>query len=372
MPDTSVKVFSSTNTSAPTLNNTAGSLITLLDACLVNGYGSVTLSSLVVSSNVATATVAAGHGFTMLGTVGPVIKIEGAAPSGLNGEWRITVTTSTAFTFATTGISDQTATGTITAKRAPAGFAKAFSGTNKAAYRSNDIAGTRFFLRIDDTGTTDARVRGYEAMDDVDTVTSGYGIFPTNAQVSGGGYVWKSSSATNQLWTLFSDGQIIYFFDNASSTNWQGGFCFGDPDPYLSTDAHRCMILCGTSASSTYTFYQFNTTGYSFFARSYTQLGTAVGSSRYSHGKTSALCSGGQSYPAPIGDLLHLWPVECWEESTVARGMMPGVWNPIHSNSAISHGTVIDSIPQLPGRTFFIQAVGSVYRAAFDITGPWR
>lgn len=86
MPDTSVKVFSSTDTSAPTLANTVGSLITVLDACLVNGYGSVTLSSLVVSSNVATATVAAGHGFTMIGDTGHVIKIEGAAPSGLNGE----------------------------------------------------------------------------------------------------------------------------------------------------------------------------------------------------------------------------------------------------------------------------------------------
>ena len=44
MPDTTVKVFQNTDTGAPTLNAIVGNLISVLDACLVNGYGSVTLT----------------------------------------------------------------------------------------------------------------------------------------------------------------------------------------------------------------------------------------------------------------------------------------------------------------------------------------
>jgi hypothetical protein len=375
MPDTSVKVFRSTDTSAPTLANTAGSLITLLDACLVNGYGSVTLSSLAVSSNVATATVAAGHGFTMIGNTGPVIKIEGAAPSGLNGEWRITVTTSTAFTFATTGISDQTATGTITAKRAPAGFAKAFSGTNKAAYRSNDITGSRLFLRIDDGYTTYSRIRGYESMDDVDTVTPGYGVFPTDAQISGGAYMYKDSGSGNRAWTLVSDERIVYFFcDATGSSQFVGGFVFGDVLSYKASDAFGCALIASGSASGTHVLYVVaSASSSSCIARSYTQLGMSILSSRYSHGKiTGGLGSGGSVYPCPVDDNIHMWPVECWESTTIPRGLMPGLWCPLHGTDVI-HGLIVEDIPQLPGRSLLVHVTGgSSYRCALDITGPWR
>jgi len=40
------------------------------------------------------------------------------------------------------------------------GWSKAFSDTNKAAYRSDDITGTRRQLREDDSGPTNARVSG--------------------------------------------------------------------------------------------------------------------------------------------------------------------------------------------------------------------
>lgn len=142
MLDASVRYYDSTMAGAPALSGTPGALISVLDACLKDGFGTVTLNSLVVAGNVATGTVNAGHGFTMVGgAVGPVITIAGATPAGLNGTWRIaSVPNSTTFTFATSGIADQTATGTITAKRAPLGFSKVFSGTNKAVYRADDVA----------------------------------------------------------------------------------------------------------------------------------------------------------------------------------------------------------------------------------------
>jgi len=366
---TEVKVFNSTDTGAPVLSSIAGTLISVLDACLTNGYGSVTLDSVVIAGNVATCTKSTGHGLTALGSVGPVIRMSGVSvPSALNADWRITVVSSTVFTFATTGLTDQTATGTISAKRAPAGFTKAFSGTNLAAYRSDDVVGTRLYLRVDDTGTTTARIRGYEVMTDVST---GTGLFPTDTQISGGGYCAKANAA-NVEWILLTDGRMIYFFCDYSNNNtYLGGFVFGDIDSYVSSDPHGCVLICATAAGTPISLCYLSNTDASYLARSYTQLGTSTLSARYSHGKSTYLGAGGQSYPAPANNSIYLWPVECWEGADNARGMMPGLWNPIHRGT-IEQGLTIENIPNLPGRELLIQIVNSPYQAAFDITGPWR
>jgi len=371
MPN-SVRYYESTMSGAPSLSGTAGALIGVLDACLVNGFGSVTVNSLVVASDVATATVSAGHQFTMQGTTGPVIEISGANPSGLNGEWRVTVTSSTTFTFVTSGISDQTATGTISAKRAPAGFSKAFSGTGMEAYRSDDITGTRLYLRIDDTYGMYARIRGYEGMTDVNTGTF---LFPTDAQISGGGYVWKSNAASSvtRPWALYTDGRMIYFVcDTQLNTFWAGGFVFGDVDSYAASDTFGCLLLCSGTATGSLGLHLLGNTSNAFWARSYTQLDSDPLVSRYSHGKTTYLGFGAQAYPAPADTHLHLWPVECWEGTTLARGMMPGLWNPIH-DSDTPNGLIVDDIPNLPGRTLKVQTINNTaYECAIDLTGPWR
>jgi len=371
MPDTSVVFFDSTMTSAPSLNNTSGSLISLLDACLVDGFGVGTLDSIAVVDHVATATISAGHGLAMMGSTGPVIRISGvAAPdTDLNGDWRVaSVPNSTTFTFATSGITNRTVN-TVACKRKPAGFSKAFSGTNKAAYRSDDLVGTRLFLRIDDASTNYPRIRGYESMTDVDT---GTGLFPTDAQISGGAYVYKATG-TNRPWKLMSDGRLIYCFLNSQNdTNWMGGFVFGDIVSYASPDAYGCVLISASGAGNSLDLYTMNYVNSSYLARSYTQTGGSINSARYSHGRNNALGNATQPYPAPVDNSLHLWPVEVWEGTSLARGMMPGLWNPIHVGTT-PHGLVVDDIPNLPGRTVIVQTTGSaIYECALDLTGPWR
>ena len=56
--DTSVKFFNENLPDAPVLNGVAGSLIGLLTACMVTGFGLRTAVSLVVSGGVATLTLA--------------------------------------------------------------------------------------------------------------------------------------------------------------------------------------------------------------------------------------------------------------------------------------------------------------------------
>jgi len=367
MPN-SVRYYDSTMAGAPSLSGTAGALIGVLDSCLVDGFGSVTVDSLVVASNVATATVSAGHQFAMVGNTGPVIRIAGASPSGLNGDWRISVTSATTFTFSTTGIGDQTATGTITAKRAPAGFSKAFSGTNKAAYRADDVQSTRLYLRVDDTGTTNARVRGYEAMSDVDT---GTGPFPTDAQQSGGSYLYKSGASSSDVrkWMLYSDGRIVYFFCDAdANARYNGGVVFGDIASYAPGDAYH-YVLIGADNNNPCSLHALNYQYYSYLARRFDGIGTSIASARYSHGKTGGyLGVNGETFPAPADAGFHLWPIEVWDSTENSRGLLPGCWNPVHG--AVGVG-VNYGVLEVNGRTMVPQVTNN-YRCVMDITGPWR
>jgi hypothetical protein len=369
---TSVKVFQSTDTGAPTLSGTAGSLITLLDACLINGYGSVTLDSLVVASNVATCTKSTGHGFTMLGNVGPVIRISGATPAGLNGDWRITVVSATQFTFTTTGISDQTATGTIVAKRAPLGFSKVFSGTNLAAYRSDDVTGTQFILRVSDDGTGSAsysRLVGYETMTDMNM---GTGPFPTGIQYSGGVYIHKSQTKTEvaRPWRLIGDGRSFYvLIDNTSGSSWDGGMWFGDLNSFLSTDNYHCGLIGMDSAYGTNKLHLLSSSVAAYLARSYSQVGESVSLLRYAHRMSpNYLGYVDAAYPNPVAGGMMSSPVEAGESAVIIRGLMPGLYCPLHYLTP-PDSTVIVTID---GRTLFVQKLSTSYRAAFDITGPWR
>lgn len=162
---TSVKVFASTDPGALVLSGTAGALSTLLKTYLVDGRGSGAVATLNVTAGVATATYSAGHPFA----VGSVGEFAGATPSGLNGQKRILSVATNSVTFAAPGIADGAATGSITSKLASAGWQQVFSATNVTCLKPAVPEATGCVLRVDDTGTTNARVRAYEAMTDVGT-----------------------------------------------------------------------------------------------------------------------------------------------------------------------------------------------------------
>lgn len=184
-----VKYINNDMRGAPQLSGTAGTLIAVLDAFLITGFGQVTALSVTVAGGIATASLQSGQSFDPY----CVVWVDGATPAELNGEARVLTSSSSSITFATTA-PDGVATGAITIKVAPVGqWEKPFTGTNKAVYRSTDVTGSRFCLWVDDSGTTAARVRGFESMTDVNT---GTGPFPADAQISGGGYWLKSHVAS--------------------------------------------------------------------------------------------------------------------------------------------------------------------------------
>ncbi|CAN5857500.1 hypothetical protein BH11PSE13_BH11PSE13_12110 [soil metagenome] len=210
--DTSVKHYRNDMVGAPVLTGAAGSLIALLDACLINGFDSKTLTSLVALAGVMTATFSGTHS----ATVDSVVLLAGVTggPSGFagaNGEQKVTARpTATTVSWATV-LPDGTYTGTITMKMAPVPYwSKAFTGTNLAAYRSTHPDSTGMYLYVDDTNTTVARVVGYESMT---AINAGVNAWPTTAIQSGGGY-WVKSAAANTSpinWTLIADSRAFAF-----------------------------------------------------------------------------------------------------------------------------------------------------------------
>jgi hypothetical protein len=318
-----ITVYRSTDTSAPTLTGQAGSLITLLDAVLVNGYGS----------------------------------------------------------------------------KAAAGWTKAYSGTNKAAYRLG--SGTQFYLRVVDDGTTSAaygRILGYESMSDVDTGTNG---FPTNVQVSGGLYAHKSSTAdsTARPWMIIACDRGIYFIGQCGQTTFGAAqaatdnqWFFGDLKSYKTGDGYQCHIVASTSATlsgaSTIGSVSVNTafsatTGH-YVARAHTQITGAVATAKtvwrlslLSASNTYLSTNTLNSYPNPITGGIDVTPLLIAEPTgggnCSVRGQLPGAYDFNHSAPAGLYDT-FDGTGTLSGVSFIIipiTASTTATRMAVQTSGTW-
>lgn len=331
-----VRLYRYSDANAPVLSGTAGALVSLLDACLVDGYDPKTINTLTVAGNNATAVISAGHSYE----VGAVIRIAGATPAALNGDWRLASVTGTDAVFSVEGlgIAEGAATGTITALRAPVGWAKIYSDTNRAAYRSLDYASHNgMVLYVDDTGTTTARTRGYESMSDIDT---GTGPFPTDAQSSGGLWWGKSDSASSSArrWALVADAKSMALATCAQGAYQNSANCptFGALRDTHAADSYAHVISGATSSANATSWasgpanglHVFNgnnaNEGGVFLARTITGTGGSVAASvRVSASSTT---TGVSSYPAATL-ATQMWAAE----GTVFEGT---------GNAVIGRGTI--------------------------------
>lgn len=396
--DTSVKFITENMPGAPVLSGTAGALISVLDALLVTGFGLRTATSVTVASGVATVTLASNAQNANL--LHSVILVDGvAAPmADLNGEQRVTAATSTTLQFAT-AVADGTATGTITVKSAPAGWEKLYSGTNKAVYRSTHVQSAKHCLRVDDTGTTTARVVGYETMTDVDT---GVGPFPTAAQLSGGGYWWKSidATATARGYFFAADPRMLLAAPRPSgvgaalSANVRG---FGDPIALApSGDAWATVLsYAGSSNSSGFEYGAFSganiastSAGGAAFARAFSGLGAAAFCRPVNEAGEPYQLSGRHSVglgpgPSSIDGQIKLARAMMAEQSVYSapRCVIPGAFcvPQLVADGMFSPSTVIDGSGALTGRKLLSVVVSgaatstaNIGVAFIDITGPWR
>lgn len=382
--DTSVKWAHHSMPGAPILKTQVGSLIAVLDAVLVDGWGVQTATSVVVAAGVAEATFPADHAAAPHSVV-LVAGITGAM-TGLNGEQKITTVAPNKIRWAT-ALPDGTATGTATVKMAAAGWEKAFTGTNLAVYRSLDPQSAKMCLRVDDRWAGYARVIGYETMT---SVSAGAGPFPVSGQISGGGYWNKGGAASSFIipWAIFSDGGFLHIPILADAYlgpdyAYSELYNFGDiVTAAPTTDPYSTLISVSSAAYTTGS----DTTGAGpgasssglFVARACTGvLGAKNVGAEYKNYTNTPL------FPDRISGGMWALPAPMLAEDGVTgsgvlagyRGTIPGMRRAsARGASAVlgAHAVLI-----VDGKAMMLQDYGGTTTIAdcsvlYDLTGPWR
>ncbi|HNQ88377.1 MAG TPA: hypothetical protein PKM73_07185 [Verrucomicrobiota bacterium] len=290
-------VYRSTDSGAPSLCGVAGSLTALLDACLINGYGSL--------------------------------------PA--------------------------------------AGWTKPFIDTGKAVYRNAVTAVARSYYRVTDTGTTWARIRGYDAMSSVD---AGTGEFPTSSVIAGDGiYAYKSSTAdtTARPWILLADERTAVMALKGS-TYWQVGLYMGDGISDVPGDTNFAALcafwanadeirnalgtfdLIGCSAPADGSNFGLFIKGLPGVLGS-KPLRLNAGPNVYGSSWNSVILQSyiGGDLAMPSGGAIHLWPYAVktyngtlWEH----RGTLRFLYVPRHQAAAFAHGDTFSGTGALSGKRF--------------------
>lgn len=395
--------YDSLETGAPTMNNAAGSAIAVLDACLITGFNLKSVTSISVTSSVATV-ACSGHGYES----GRMVDIAGSTPSGLNGRKKITVVNANTFTFPAPGVSDGSATGTLTAKRSPLGWTKAHSDTNKAIYARTDPAASASGFRVDDTatgaaGATWASTFAVESATGIDT----YGSATTATTIEKG-----PNNSTAKRWLLVGDGRSFYLFTEHVTYPWASypAFSsvagFGDVKSFRAGDAWRAFVLGNRHGLCPKTLNGYGTSSSHFrLQRNAGGLiqnvgGMVLGYEQNSFGGDSTQRPFGlyvpteapgnerfiPRWPSPVdGGLAVQYPVMVQERNDglghPIRGVMPGLAAPLAAvGTALAgqypYGRVLPGVAGT-GRDFLVanmmSGTGPWYGAVmFDITGPWQ
>lgn len=269
---TDIKYFVHTN-NAPQLQNAYGSMIGVLDACLVNGISLGSISSLTAVGTTVTAVFSTAHNLMQY----QVFKIAGANQAEYNGEHRIlTVPTATSLTFQLLSAPSVTiATGAMTASIPPLGWEKTFSASNevgggKAAYRSkNTSLLSRPFLRVVDeldpaysaNYAKYAKVGIVEDMTDINTMLGVQGPFdaanPTKNWIGTGSGVNAKNGWAKWFYSFYSNTDGTSLSDpNASETSSvQSGarayYVIGNTDSFI------LAVRTGMSEAHSYSIYGF-------------------------------------------------------------------------------------------------------------------
>ncbi|MDR0770834.1 MAG: hypothetical protein LBE75_06500 [Burkholderiales bacterium] len=384
-----VKFFASTQTGAPQLTGQEGSLISVLNSCLLNGFNPRAASTITRDGGTSTVTVDAGHGYRDH----DIVEISGASPEAYNGAWRIFNCTVNTFQFSIEGEPATPATGTIGVKISPLGWESPFTGENKVVYRSKNVESNRLFLRVDENSipggtatngylTASATVTMFENMTDVETGTGGTVGF------------WRKSdaaSATEKRWFIIGDEKRFWIITEFYAPHMSAQF-FGDILPFKAGDAYATLLCCYSQIGTWTPYGNFHADAISSIgiaagwpgvslARSYSQLGGTVLSRFVSTAMSSATMgtsSSGLPFPNAADNGLFVSPIlllEAVGTFIALRGVVPGLFCPLHAVHVVNGVQIVDdvSVNGKNRRLLFLRGSSNLEnRIAFDITGSWE
>lgn len=258
MSNTNIKWFSSDNLNSPVLGNNWGSLLSLYDACLVDGFNQLNITSATVSNlkadnsqTLITFKYLQPHGYLQY----QVIGITGSEVPAINGEKRIYSVSEDKLSLSfllETSILDVGSVLNIFTKLASLGWKKVFTDVGQAIYQMNSPNGPNHYFFVNDklqTGytTTWGKYATVALAEDIGegfnpkgmsspvnfkdiflrTVDSAIELganvlfYATHTEVTTAGHVAQYTPGVgNRSWMLTGDPSYFYLF-NATITNNQ-------------------------------------------------------------------------------------------------------------------------------------------------------
>ncbi len=211
--------YRSTDDNAPVLDGQAGSLLGLFLAILTDGYNfhSIGVGDMTSSGGTTVSVAAPLHGLR----TGQVIRVVGEDTGEYNviatevtvvdpNNYEYEVSLPPSYSPATSATSIDVVVAPISST-----WTTPFSAANEATFDSGVVA-----YALDDTGTTNARIRGFLTVSASGVAeASGTEPFPLDADVSGGLYIMKSATANGTVrpWHVFSDGNYVHLIIEVSA-----------------------------------------------------------------------------------------------------------------------------------------------------------
>ncbi len=327
-----VRVYSSSDTGAPVLRGQSGSLLGVLDACLVNGYGSFTSA-----------------GWTKPYSTGTTIGVY-RQPSGNGMYLRV----------------DDTGSGTGFVSTTIPLLARA----RVSAYETMSAVstGTGQFPSV-------AQMPNYGGSD------GATGLYMQKS-ITGDTYIRRwVLVATQKMFHLWIDTnsniQPTGYTTASTTLPWGDIYTFGDINSFYSGDAYATMLAADT------TFVSADTTGYAttsyassfntastgnYLARSFTQFGSSIQMSRvYDTSRAN------QAVPSVVDGGLWIIPYYAVEANTngIIRGTIPGLWRLGHAHTAFQFGDTVTGTGTLAGKTFMVVSANTTRNWLLEISNTW-
>lgn len=381
-----VKLLHSKMRGAPILNGIESSGLNVFQGALIDGFGELTATSVVITGGKAVFTFGAGLSFDK----NAIVLVSGSSVSSLNGEQKVAINSNNTITVNTLE-PNGTATGTIKVRYAPLGFIKDQTGLNIAGYKSSNTQSTQWVFRVDDTAGDYLSLRAYSTMTDID---NGSDVMPGTKTAPENIYWPKSDSRdTNPTsWVIFGDDSGFYYGCNPETGDADKDvfivYYIGDAISYKSVDRFK-FIITGSeydtiSTWSTYGNYCISKTNNTYLkskiGKDVTGFGNNVDFVTLSSFETSSGNSGDGSYglfPNRADNSLILGKVLI-KQADCLRGHMPGYYfNPQKSYDFFNSFDRIPGTGDMVNRELIalIGGQGATYKNSamfFDVTGPWR
>lgn len=383
--------YTSNEAGAPALTPDPGSIVGILDACLVNGFNAKTVISATVASSVMTLSVSA-HGYTK----GRKVLIGGLAAAGTTGVFKIlSVPDTNSLTVAVPGVADGSAGGSGTIKRAPLGWTKTFGDTTSGVYTRPDGAATAYKFRIVDTNAASSYWARASGVLNPTSVAASDEQFPASKYITDGTpqiFIPRAQNVITSVitWMVVGDGRSFYLLTIGAQTATNGLLVatgFGDLISLKPSDSGAAFMggmrgwyqpnfLAGST--SNYARLDFSG-GSGFVARDYGGFGLSPVAINMGRG---AYPMGGQFaplFPSPVnnGMLFEKRTIVLEDNAALGptpRGFFPGVGEPLFQAPLSMQGSVLPA----EGRDWLVACTafnGSNVvpgTALFDVTGPWQ